>query len=27
LCLALRDWSAELKILQNEQRRQAYPAA
>ena len=23
LCLALADWSAELKILQNEKRRQA----
>ena len=23
LCLALKDWSAELRILQNEQRRQA----
>jgi hypothetical protein len=23
LCLALSDWSAELRILQNEQRRQA----
>ena len=23
LCLALRDWSAELRILQNEERRQA----
>ena len=27
LCLALFDWSAELRILQNEQRRQANPAA
>jgi hypothetical protein len=23
LCLALRDWNAELRILQNEERRQA----
>jgi hypothetical protein len=23
LCLALRDWSAELRILQNEERRRA----
>ena len=23
LCLALRDWSTELRILQNEERRQA----
>jgi hypothetical protein len=23
LCLALRDWSVELRILQNEERRQA----
>ena len=27
LCLALFDWSAELQILQNEQRRQGNPAA
>ena len=27
LCLALADWSTELKILQNEKRRQANPAA
>jgi hypothetical protein len=27
LCLALGDWSAELRILQNEERRQANPAA
>jgi hypothetical protein len=27
LCLALFDWSAELRILQNEQRRQCDPAA
>ena len=27
LCLALFDWSAELRILQNEQRRQGIPTA
>jgi hypothetical protein len=27
LCLALSDWSTELRILQNEERRQANPAA